>query len=159
MTLFSRVVAVSNAMPHRLELNFGTSKPPTHLKPVNAKSCCSEHSEVPPHDTRLSGPRHQVCAPTNLGANRCTYPGAHLSLNRWQSPRRTSTHPTFYAFSKAFMSKPDVPYSKPYKLGGGRSSAAWTCRLQFLAFNSRIVGRLRKVVSHHYEWQGGRVVA
>jgi hypothetical protein len=67
-----------------------------------------------------------------------TYPGAHLSLNRRQSltPRCTIPHPTLYPFPKAFLSKPEVLYGKPYKLRPcaseeGPNSAARACRCRF----------------------------
>ncbi|KAI0251509.1 hypothetical protein BJV78DRAFT_1282369 [Lactifluus subvellereus] len=46
-----------------------------------------------------------------------TYPGAHLSLDKRQSlaPRWVSPHLTLYVFPKAFLSRPDAPYSKPHK--------------------------------------------
>jgi hypothetical protein len=45
-----------------------------------------------------------------------TYPGAHLSLGKRRSLAPRWSHPklTLYAFPKAFLSKPDVPYSEPY---------------------------------------------
>ena len=47
-----------------------------------------------------------------------TYPGAHLSRDKCQSlaPRWVGPHLMLYAFHRAFVSRPDAPYSKPYKL-------------------------------------------
>ena len=46
-----------------------------------------------------------------------TYPGAQLPLGQRYSlaPRWTSPYLTLFAFPKAFLSKPEVQYGKPYK--------------------------------------------
>lgn len=77
------------------------------------------------------------------------YPGAHLPLGRRYSlaPRWKNPHLTLYAFPKAFLSKPETPYDKPYKL---RPYPAPPRRpdernadmsMQVLASNSRIIVR------------------
>ena len=45
-----------------------------------------------------------------------TYPGAHLSLGKRCSLAPRWVHPslTLFAFPKAFLTKPEVPYSEPY---------------------------------------------
>jgi hypothetical protein len=78
-----------------------------------------------------------------------TYPGAHLPFNQRHllAPRWTSPHLTLYAFPKAFLSKPDVEYCKPYKprpypappRRPGQRSADMS--MQFIAVNSRVVLR------------------
>jgi hypothetical protein len=78
-----------------------------------------------------------------------TYPGAHLSLDERRSlaPRWVSQHLILYAFPKAFLSRPDVPYSKPYKprpypeppLCPEQRSVDMS--MQVVAFHSRIVLR------------------
>ena len=73
-------------MPHRVvrcrELR-KLPKPPTPLKSVNVRSefpavsllISLKTQKVPSHDTRLwGGPRHQVCAPTDLGTVRPNLP-------------------------------------------------------------------------------------
>jgi hypothetical protein len=78
-----------------------------------------------------------------------TYPGAHLSLNKRQSlaPRWISQYLTLYAFPKAFLSKPDVPYSKPYKPRPYPEPArrpeqrSVDMSMQVVAFNSRVLLR------------------
>ncbi|KAI0293631.1 hypothetical protein B0F90DRAFT_1762023 [Multifurca ochricompacta] len=75
------------------------------------------------------------------------YPGAHLSLSRRQSlaPRWVSKHFTLYAFPKAFLTKPDVPYSKPYKprpypeRPRRPEQRSVDMFLQVIAFNSRVM--------------------
>jgi hypothetical protein len=86
-------------------------------------------------------------------------------------------HLTLYVFPKAFLSKPYVQYSKPFKLwlyiaaprSGQSSAAEMSMRCNVLAFNLRIMLR-RKVralrpnikrklggafQSHRYNWRGG----
>ena len=78
-----------------------------------------------------------------------TYPGARLSLSKRHSlaPRWFSPHLTLYAFPKAFLSKPDVPYSKPYKPRPypepprRPEQRSVDMSMQFIAFNSRVLLR------------------
>ncbi|KAI0293639.1 hypothetical protein B0F90DRAFT_1821991 [Multifurca ochricompacta] len=75
------------------------------------------------------------------------YPGARLSLSRRQSlaPRWVSKHFTLYAFPKAFLTKPDVPYSMPYKprpypeRPRRPEQRSVDMSLQVIAFNSRVM--------------------
>jgi hypothetical protein len=78
-----------------------------------------------------------------------TYPGAHLSLNQRHSlaPRWISPHLSLYAFPKAFLTKPDVPYAKPYEPRPYPSLArkrpeqhrSADMSMQVVAFNTRVV--------------------
>ncbi|KAI0255057.1 hypothetical protein BJV78DRAFT_1359042 [Lactifluus subvellereus] len=78
-----------------------------------------------------------------------TYPGAHLSLDKRQSlaPRWVSPHLTLYAFPKAFLSRPDAPYSRPYKPRPypepprRPEQRSVDMSMQVVAFNSRVVLR------------------
>ncbi|KAF8266580.1 hypothetical protein EI94DRAFT_1584930 [Lactarius quietus] len=78
-----------------------------------------------------------------------SYPGAHLPLDRRHAlaPHWVSKYFTLYAFPKAFLSKPDAPYSFPYV---PRPYPARPQRpeqrnvdmsMQVVAFNSRVVIR------------------
>ena len=78
-----------------------------------------------------------------------SYPGACLPLAQRHAPapRWVSQHFTLFAFPKAFLSKPDRPYSLPYV---PRPYPARTQRpeqrnadmsMQVIAFNSRIAVR------------------
>jgi len=82
-----------------------------------------------------------------------TYPGAHLPLHlrRSLAPRWISPHLTLHAFPKAFLSKPDVPYPKPYKLRPypaplrrrleEEQQSSTDMSMQVVLFNARVVLR------------------
>ncbi|KAI9507104.1 hypothetical protein F5148DRAFT_1208066 [Russula earlei] len=122
------------------------SKPPTPLRSVNFR-----------HTTPGSGvvlvTKHKSQSTSDLFDP--TYPGAHLSLDKRRSlaPRWVSPHLSLFAFPKAFLTKPDVPFSKPYKLrpypapttpAQREQRRAVDMSMQVLAFKSRVV--LRPVV-------------
>jgi hypothetical protein len=76
-----------------------------------------------------------------------TYPGARLPLSQRSSlaPRWVCPHLTLYAFPKAFLTKPDAPYLKPYEpqpyptppMRPGQRSVDMS--MQVVAFHSRVV--------------------
>ena len=78
-----------------------------------------------------------------------TYPGAHLSLDKRHSlaPRWVSPRLTLFAFPKAFLSRPDAPYSKPYKPQPYPEpprcpeQRSVDMSMQVILFNSRVVLR------------------
>ncbi|KAI9438027.1 hypothetical protein H4582DRAFT_2057532 [Lactarius indigo] len=75
-----------------------------------------------------------------------SYPGAHLPLGQRQALtlRWVSKHFNLYAFPKAFLSKPDAPYSlpyvpRPYPARPQRpEQRSVDMSMQVVAFNSRI---------------------
>jgi hypothetical protein len=133
-------------------------KPPTPLRSVNVRlpiitltqHLTSEHSKFR-HTTPGSGlvlitkykpqPTSELFDPT--------YPGAHLLLNQRHSlaPRWISPHFSLYAFPKAFLSKPDAPYPKPYEprpypaVARKEQHRSADMSMQVVAFNTRVVLR------------------
>ncbi|KAI0277742.1 hypothetical protein BGY98DRAFT_595946 [Russula aff. rugulosa BPL654] len=130
-------------MPHRVvrcrELR-KLPKPPTPLKSVNFRRT-TPGSGVVLVTKYAPQPTSELFDPT--------YPGAHLSLNRRQSiaPCWKSPHLTLYAFPKAFLTKPEVPYPEPYKLRPYPApprrpeQRSVDMSMQVIAMNSRIILR------------------
>ncbi|KAH9983393.1 hypothetical protein BJV74DRAFT_886832 [Russula compacta] len=123
-------------------------KPPTSLKSVNFRHT-TPGSGVVLVTKHMGQPTSELFDPT--------YPGAHLPLDRRRSlaPRWVSPYLTLVAFPKAFLTKPDAPFSEPYKprpypavppARRPEQQRSVDMSMQVVAFHSRVV--LRSIVRY-----------